>query len=228
MIKNETMKARKQNKLFIQLSYGNKKLKSNARVSFLIWNLPAVVTCPHRTALCEKYCYARKSENAYPACLPCRKNHFDISRGADFVARMVYTIETELQSPKNKNKKVVFRIHESGDFYNKAYVSAWLEIMRHFEDVKNLVFVAYTKSVVFFDGVALPSNFCLLASVWSDTKQSNLDIIARNNFRIYTAYNKDDLENALANGFTLCRCEDCAGCGKCWNNFISNVACEIH
>ena len=228
MIKNETIKSRTENKLYIELSNGNKKLKSNGRVSFLIWNLPAVVTCPHRTALCEKYCYAKKAENQYPECTPCRKRHFEMSRNADFVARMIFTIETELKRPKNKNKKVVFRIHESGDFYNKAYVSAWLEIMRHFEDVKNLVFVAYTKSVVFFDGVELPTNFCLLAIVWSDTKQSNIDIITRNNFRIYTAYNKEDLENALANGFTLCRCEDCAGCGKCWNNFISNVACEIH
>jgi len=227
-VKKETIKSRTENPLYIGLSNGNKKLKDNKRVSFLIWNLPAVMTCPNATDLCRLYCYAKKAELQYPDCKPCRMRHFEMSKDADFVARMVYTIETELMRPKNKNKKVVFRIHESGDFYNMAYVEKWLEIMRHFEGVKNLVFVAYTKSVRFFDGLELPANFCLLASVWADTKQENLDIIKRNNFRIYTAYNKEDLENALANGFTLCRCDDCAGCGKCWNNFISNVACEIH
>lgn len=226
--KRVTIKERENNPLFIKLSHGNKKLRENSRVSFLVWNIPAVITCPYRTPHCEGACYARKAENAYPTCLPSRKRHFEISRGADFVQRMTYTIETELDRPKNKNKMVVFRIHESGDFYNRDYVEKWLMIMRHFEDVKNLVFVAYTKSVVFFDGVTLPENFQLLASVWDDTSVDNWEIITRNNFRIYTAYNAPALELAIASGFAFCPCNDCGTCGKCWNNFTSHIACKIH
>ena len=228
MIKNETFKSRTENKLFIELSHGNKKLRSNTRVSFLVWNLPAVVTCPHATDQCKTFCYAKKAEKAYPTCLPSRQRHFDISRGADFVTRMIYTIETELQRPKNKTRKVVFRIHESGDFYNRDYAEKWLSIMRHFENVDNLIFVAYTKSVVFFDGVELPKNFRILASVWSDTSVENLDVIKKNNFRIYTAYSKQALAVAVASGFSFCPCEDCATCGKCWNDFTNHIACEIH
>lgn len=226
--RNLSIKARTESPLFIKLSHGNKKLKSNDRVSFLIWNLPAVMTCPDATENCIHFCYAKKAENVYPACKPSRLDHFEISKQGDFIQRMIYTIQVELDRPKNKNRKVVFRIHESGDFYNKAYVEKWLVIMNHFSDVKNLVFVAYTKSVRFFDGLALPDNFKLLASVWNDTKQSNLDIIARNNYRIYTAYAGEDLKKAIENGFSKCGCADCAKCGKCWNDFTYHICCEIH
>lgn len=228
MIKNETIKSRTENKLFIELSHGNKKLRSNTRVSFLVWNLPAVVTCPHATDECKTFCYARKAEKAYPSCLPSRKRHFEMSKQGDFIQRMIYTIQVELERPKNKNKKIVFRIHESGDFYNRDYVDKWLVIMNHFSHVDNLVFVAYTKSVCFFDGYKLPENFRLLASVWSDTTVANLDVIKKNNFRIYTAYNKPALDVALASGFSFCPCKDCATCGKCWNDFTNHIACEIH
>jgi hypothetical protein len=107
-------------------------------------------------------------------------------------------------------------------------VKKWLEIMDFFKDDNRVVFVAYTKSVKFFDGVAIPDNMCLLASVWDDTKKSNLDIIRRNNFRIYTAFSKEDMKKAIKTGYSFCPCEDCGSCGKCWNNYINNVACEIH
>ena len=164
----------------------------------------------------------------YPDCFPSRQRHFEMSKKADFVDRMIFTIQSELDRPKNKNKKVVFRIHESGDFYNMEYTKKWLEIMNHFKENKNLVFVAYTKSVKFFDGLEIPSNMALLASVWADTTPENLEIIKRNNFRVYTAYKGAELEAALKSGFSFCPCKDCGTCGKCWNNYINNVVCEIH
>ena len=225
----KTFKARQESPYFIALSHGNKKLKNNDRVSFLVWNIPAVITCPYRTIHCEGACYALKAEIQYKeSCTKSRHHHLELSKRPDFVDMMVFTIQTELDRPVNKGKKVVFRIHESGDFYNMEYVKKWFEIMDHFKDNKNLVFVAYTKSVVFFDGVKIPENMALLASVWDDTKKSNLDIIKKNNFRIYTAYEGADLGNALKNGFSFCPCKDCGSCGKCWNNFINNVVCEIH
>lgn len=224
----ETIKSRENNSLFINLSYGNKKLKSNKKVAFLIWNLPAIMTCPCATDECKQYCYARKAEKQYPSCLISRQDHFEISKQDNFVERMIYTIDTELMRPSNKSRKIVFRIHESGDFYNKVYVAKWLEIMSHYEKEKRIVFVAYTKSVRFFDGIDLPANFKLLASVWSDTKKENLEIIKRNNFRIYTAFNENDMIQARKEGYTVCRCDDCATCGKCWNNRVQNIACEIH
>ena len=227
--KFKTCKARENSGYYLTLSKGNKKLKSNNRVAFLIWNLPAVITCPFRTHLCgDVFCYALKAERAYPTCKPSRLKHLEQSKQDEFVLKMIFTIETELARPCNKGKKVVFRIHESGDFYSLAYAQKWLAIADYFKDDQRIVFVAYTKSVAFFDGVKLPANFCLLASVWADTTEKNLAIIKRNNFRIYTAYKGAELDNALKNGFTKCRCDNCAGCGLCWNNYVSNIACEIH
>ena len=224
----KTLKARQNSPLFINLSHENKKLVPNDRVSFLIWNLPAIITCPFATDHCKTFCYARKAEKNYPDCIPCRQRHFEISKAPDFVLRMIFTISAELARPVNKNKKVVFRIHESGDFYNMTYVKKWLEIMNYFKDDKRIVFVAYTKSVKYFDGLEIPENMRLLASVWDDTTADNLEIISKNNFRIYTAYKGADLEKALKSGFAHCPCKDCGTCGLCWNNYTNNICCEIH
>ena len=224
----KTYKARSEHALFIALSHENKKLVPNSRISFLIWNIPAIITCPFATDHCKEFCYARKAEKNYPDCLPSRQKHFDISRGADFVLRMIFTIEAELARPVNKNKKVVFRIHESGDFYNMDYVKKWFDIINYFKDNNKIVFVAYTKSVKYFDGLEIPENLRLLASVWDDTSAENLEIIKRNNFRVYTAYKGADLDNALKSGFAHCPCDNCGTCGLCWNNYTNNICCEIH
>ena len=212
---------------FIKLSDGNLKLMPNKKTAFLIWNLSAVTTCPFATDHCKASCYALKAERCYPSARKSRKEHFEISKCQDSAERMIYTISTEMARPKNNGKEIIFRIHESGDFYNKEYAEKWLTIARHFVG-SPIKFVAYTKSVRYFDGVDLPSNFYLLASVWDDTTEENLEIIHRNGFKIYTAFSGEDLTEALNNGYTLCRCKDCATCGKCWNKKVGNTVCEIH
>ena len=84
---------------------GNKKLRNTENVRFLIWNLPAVKTCPFRTPHCEKACYARKAERVYPQVAPSRERNFEASQRADFIENMIYTIETELTRKKYAGKK---------------------------------------------------------------------------------------------------------------------------
>ena len=224
------LKLKRNNSLFNELkaqgvtacnvSNGNKKLVSNAVTRFIVWNLPAVTTCPFRTPSCEKYCYARKAERLYPDCLPSRTRNFDESRRADFVARMTYTILKVRKA--SRAATVVVRIHESGDFYNAEYARKWLEIMNNCKG-ESIKFIAYTKSFAYFDGVELPKNFSLRASVWADTTPAALETIARNGWNIYTAVEKFETGDA----FTRCRCSDCATCGKCWKNY-RDIRCEIH
>lgn len=205
----------------LNVSRGNKKLVSNDHIQFIVWNLPAVVTCPFRTAHCESACYARKAETAYPDCLPSRQRNFADSRRSDFEARMIYTILSAIRFDK-LHRKTIVRIHESGDFYNEAYADKWLRIADTLTG-ENVTFIAYTKSFRYFDGKKLPKNFKLRASVWDDTKPEELEIIKRNNWNIYTAvesFQKGDK-------FTRCRCSDCATCQKCWRNY-KDIRCEIH
>lgn len=213
------MKSAKIEKL--NVSRGNKKLISNDHVSFLIWNLPAKLTCPGGTTMCKLACYAVKAELAYPTVKPARiQNQLD-SMKDDFVTRMYYTILSALHYDK-LNRKIIVRIHESGDFYNKAYAEKWLKIADLLKG-ENVTFICYTKSFRFFDGVKLPKKFKLRASIWADTPAGDLEIIKRNNWNVYTAvesFQKGDK-------FTRCRCKDCGTCQKCWRNY-KDIRCEIH
>ena len=212
---------------------GNLKLKNNENTRFMIWNIPAVVTCPFRTAMCEKYCYARKAERCYPSCKDAREHNYQVTRMHNFAERMIYTIETELTSKKFAGKKVVFRIHESGDFYSRAYTNAWLTIARHFEKNANIVFLAYTKSVQWFIELGLdmvPSNMVVRSSIWADTKEYFKVVTEKFNFPVYTALSSHDMDIAEKQGlkFEKCRCEDCATCGKCWDKTIKTIITYIH
>ncbi len=203
------------------VSRGNKKLISNDETLFLVWNLPSKITCPNKTHHCSIACYAIKAELAYPDCLPSRIRNLKESVQADFIERMEYTILKAMHYDR-KNRKIVVRIHESGDFYNEQYAEKWLQIASDLKG-ENVVFICYTKSFAFFDGKELPKNFRLRASVWDDTKKEDLETIDRNGWNIYTAVEKFQTGDT----FTRCRCSDCATCGKCWKNY-KDIRCEIH
>ncbi len=215
---------------------GNKKLRNTDALRFMIWNLPAVKTCPFRTPHCEQSCYARKAERVYPQVLPSREKNFAESLSDDFVENMIYTIKSELTRKKYNGKQVVFRIHESGDFYNLEYTRKWVEIARHFENRENLVFLAYTKSLSYVviagynDPETFPKNFIVRSSLWDDTTERNRELTEDCQFPIYTALSRSDMDTERENGhkFTECRCDDCARCGHCWNAEHREIIVEIH
>lgn len=228
--KKNTFKALAADSRFIKLSESNNKLKPTKAVKFLIWNLPSRITCPYANPLCYKFCYAVKAETAYPAVLPSRLKHLEISRQNDFADRMIYTIESYLSKPSYQTaKKIVVRIHESGDFYNKAYMLSWYRIAEHFKHDKRVVFMAYTKSVVYYDQLAInginkPNNMVVRFSVWEDTPTELLELAKKHNLPIYTAVDKFTADIKSQN---RCLCRDCADCGKCWSK-TKSIICEIH
>lgn len=223
-VETKTWAALQEDSLFIKLSEGNKKLKPNKKVRFLIWNIPAIKTCPYRTEQCERYCYAIKPERHRPNVRESRERSLRLAETAGFVFRMIFTIESYLSRPVYKKaKRVVVRVHESGDFYSREYVKKWLEVARYFKDNKRVVFMAYTKSIDFFDGLQVPDNFKIRYSVWEDTKPSQIAKAKRRGYPIYTAVDSFTTEPNKSR----CRCDDCATCGKCWSN-IEYLACIKH
>ena len=205
----------------LHISRENRKLKPNSATAFIIWNLPAVFTCPFRTIHCLLACYARKAEKCYPEVLPARVENYLMSKLPNFVDIMTETI---LKIAAGTRKPIIIvRIHESGDFYCRKYAEKWLQIMRNCSVDKRIRFIAYTKSFEYFDGVKLPNNFSLRASIWDDTTPEQIEIVKRNKWPIYTAvdhFRKGDY-------FTRCRCSDCATCKKCWQKY-ADIRCEIH
>lgn len=221
-----TFKALAADERFLTLSENNLKLVPNKDTKFLIWNLPSKITCPFATDMCKNFCYAVKAEKNYPDVLPSRLKHLAESKEADFAERMIYTIEAHLTRPSYKNaKKIIVRIHESGDFYNQHYADKWVKIADHFKHNKKVVFMAYTKSIVYFGSREhIPNNMVIRFSVWDDTPQYLLNLATEFNYLTYSAVKKFTKDIKSQN---RCLCRDCAKCGKCWSN-TKRIICEIH
>lgn len=226
---------KKYNKTFtgVNFSTGNRKLVPNKDTKFLIWNLPAVKTCPFRTEHCEKACYARKAERVYPQALPSRIDNYHDSLAESFVWDTISTIKY-FQKRWRTAKRIIIRIHESGDFYSLDYMRKWYDIAWYFkhnstDSLPSIEFTAYTKSVEYIkildeQGDNVTSMINIRASVWDDTPSHQLKIIEDLKLPTYTAFEK----GLIPSNYTKCKCEDCASCLKCYNNIIKLIACEIH
>jgi hypothetical protein len=210
---------------------GNRKLKNNDKVRFAIWNLPAVSSCPFATEHCKKSCYALKAERIYPQTLPSRQKNYADSLRDDFTEKMITTIENALNSKKFNGKKMIFRIHESGDFYNLEYTEKWVNTCKRFENDNRVIFWAYTKSLIYFVNCGygsenFPQNLTVRSSIWDDTSPENIQLTVDYKFPIYTALS--DAEFKRKPDFFKCACVDCGKCQACGKNAAKNIACKIH
>ena len=174
----------------LSLSTSNKKISKT-----IIFNIPAIHTCPFATGECKKSCYAMKAQRMYPNVRISRDRNFQFSLQDNFVSDMIEKIKSY------NGKYKYFRIHESGDFYNQKYVDKWMEIAASFPDIK---FLAYTKSYP-YDYSNKPKNLTIRYSIWEDTKKIN-DTLPK-------AYMSDVKE---AKGKT-CK-ETCGDCRYCWDS----------
>lgn len=213
-----------------QISYcfpnGNKKYKNNDETGFIIWSIPPKTTCPFSTAHCRAKCYAVKAWNAYPTVKVARTANLRATYSPTFIDDTVAIILYIANTGKNKNRKrIIVRIHESGDFFAEWYLDKWLEICRRVQEADSrVVFWAYTKSFEFLLNKDITNNLFIRASVWDDTDKEQLDLIELLGLDIYTAVEKF----AENDGYNHCRCEDCATCETPCGEHNGHTACEIH
>ena len=209
--------------MILNLSTGNKKLQANESEKFLIWNIPSVTTCPYRTPECERLCYARKAERLYPSVLPSRARNLEESMKPEFSDNMIETISSFTTKKSFKGKKIYFRIHESGDFYNQKYTDDFIEIAKHFPEI---TFLAYTKSLEFFKDRKLPNNFSVRFSLWDDTEKEQKELNEKVlKFPVFTAFPKAEIEEK-SKLFLICG-GDCTSCKACYDSRL-DIACAIH
>lgn len=201
-----------------KVSFGNKKLPKTT----LIFNLPAVNTCPGKTEFCKKNCYALKAERIYPQVLPARKHNLKLTLTENFIPSMIETIQKDhfFKSGKNKGKAKIetVRIHESGDFYSQAYLNAWYVIALEFPSIK---FYAYTKSF-HLNFAGKPSNFVLIGSF--DETSTNDARILHNEKRAYfnntfSIVGKKEQASCI---------QDCTTCNLCWMGNDKNLTVNLH
>jgi hypothetical protein len=106
----------------------------------------------------EFRCFSASQEVVYTNVYNLRKGNFDALRGCTTVESMVDLIQSAF--PKNAG---IIRIHVAGDFFNRLYFLAWLEIARKNPSV---LFYAYTKQLplVIENADKIPDNLVLTAS----------------------------------------------------------------
>ncbi len=210
------------------LVLGNTKLGENIHQ----WSIPAVQTCPGRSAVCEAVCYASSGRFVMAPVQARLKENLEVSRRGDFVARMVKEIKRRWVQ--------VCRVHVSGDFYSEDYSAKWLQV---FLQCPKPIFYAYTRSwrvaaiePVLRDMAQLPN-----VRLWfSADRETGLPSILPTGVRVAWLLDEEGaVETAdllfvvrrlrsLASRLALplvCPAEkpqsnekdvDCGSCGKCW------------
>lgn len=223
----------------MRFSEGNKKLKDNKVVAFYQWNITSVVTCPWRTEMCEKACYALKAEKMYPTVKTRRELNTEFAKSIQFVPAMIEQIQFELDRKKNKGKTIFFRIHESGDFFDYGYLLAWHTIARAFKGNRNIVFMAYTKSLplvkkLYKDFGKENVNIKFMASEWADTKEKFKNMRLELDLPVFTAVPAGEMKEknyfACPSSEVFKGTEKEKDCGQCKACYLGskNTAIEIH
>lgn len=164
-----------------------RKTSKNLGVKVFNFGIPAYksmsgkLTCPFADE-CVKFCYAQKGAYIWSNVKPAFEKRYELTRSAEFVSKM----SDELM----KKRPDYVRVHDSGDYYSKAYLQKWIDIANLFPEIK---FYSYTNSVAMLKEANLPSNFDV---IFSDSgKQKNLiDVINDRHTKIFSS--KSDLEAA--------------------------------
>lgn len=112
--------------------FANGNLKLDKSVG--IFSLPPVKTCVN-CSTCSKTCYALQAYTQYTRARIAWDNNYELSLSDAFVEEVCEQIK--------HSRKVIYRLHSSGDFYSEEYINKWREIMQANPDKK---FYTYTKN----------------------------------------------------------------------------------
>jgi len=105
---------------------------------------------------CEFRCFSASQEAQYPDTRNLRGHNFDLLtkvRGFRNIAKLLLA-----SLPKDAG---IIRYHVGGDFFKREYLKAAIEVAKSRPDV---LFYAYTKSLHYLKGLAIPPNFRLTVS----------------------------------------------------------------
>lgn len=168
----------------------NSKLKKTSKelgVKVMNFGLPAYksqsgkLICPMADS-CIKFCYARKGAYIWSNVKPAFEKRYELSKTDQFVDAMCDEIK--------KKKPDYVRVHDSGDYYSRAYLKKWIEIAIRNPQVK---FYSYTNMVQLFKETDLPNNYDVIFS--NSGKQTQL--IDKQTDRYTDIFNsEEDLDSA--------------------------------
>ena len=234
-MKKQSIKEQKENALFTPalIPSGNDKLKdfdnmeTGERFRYAQVNTLARECCPWATEGCKAVCYATKGRHNCSNVKDSRTRSFEETKRADFAESLLYTMNVYKQTKRYAENIMLFRIHESGDFYNMEYLLKWTKIWRETEGDMNTRYVFYTKSFPLFLKLNDDDRALLNRMMEGGQLSMNLsvdDTTSPAQWKKYVAMRK---AYPLANTYTctedpdsvehdnICDCADCAKCGGC-------------
>lgn len=112
------------------ISPGNNKLGA-----LYNWSIPAILSCPGKSTLCEDLCYASRSFYYTSSVRDKLFSNWAMARSALFARWMIEKIR--------RYKVRVLRVHVAGDFFSADYATAWGEV---FAACPQTRFFYYTRS----------------------------------------------------------------------------------
>ena len=139
----------------------NSKLKKTSKklgVKVFNFGIPAYksasgkLTCPMADE-CVKFCYAKKGTYIWSNVKPAFEKRYELSKTDQFVDAMNAEIK--------QKKPDYVRVHDSGDYYSRAYLQKWLAIAIHNPSVR---FYSYTNMVDLILKTNLPDNYDIIFS----------------------------------------------------------------
>ena len=145
----------------ISLLTQNSKLKKTSKeLGLRVFNfgIPAYksasgkLTCPMADS-CVKFCYAKKGAYIWSNVKPAFEKRYQLSKTDKFVEAMNAEIR--------KKKPDYVRVHDSGDYYSRAYLKKWIDIANSNPNVR---FYSYTNMVDMMLKTSLPDNYDIIFS----------------------------------------------------------------
>ena len=142
------------------LTQNTKLKKTSKELGLRVFNfgIPAYksasgkLTCPMADS-CVKFCYAKKGAYIWSNVKPAFEKRYQLSKTDMFVDAMNAEIR--------KKKPDYVRVHDSGDYYSRAYLKKWIDIANSNPNVR---FYSYTNMIDMMLKTSLPDNYDIIFS----------------------------------------------------------------
>jgi hypothetical protein len=171
------------------LTQNSKLKKTSKELGLRVFNfgIPAYksasgkLTCPMADS-CVKFCYAKKGAYIWSNVKPAFEKRYQLSKTDMFVDAMNAEIR--------KKKPDYVRVHDSGDYYSRAYLKKWIDIANSNPNVR---FYSYTNMIDMMLKTSLPDNYDI---IFSDSGKQKHLIDERKHRHTKIFKSNDDLNSA--------------------------------
>jgi hypothetical protein len=171
------------------LTQNTKLKKTSKELGLRVFNfgIPAYksasgkLTCPMADS-CVKFCYAKKGAYIWSNVKPAFEKRYQLSKTDMFVDAMNAEIR--------KKKPDYVRVHDSGDYYSRAYLKKWIDIANSNPNVR---FYSYTNMIDMMLKTSLPDNYDI---IFSDSGKQKHLIDERKHRHTKIFKSNDDLNSA--------------------------------